>query len=101
MTAVYAVTLVVGLLGLGAWIVATAVADTVEGWRSVDPEARFGPWARRSLAGLIGFGMTGISTTFGGWQDIAAFGAAVVGGLALAAISEWLGPRTAAQRDVD
>lgn len=96
MTAVYAVTLVVGLLGLAAWIVATAVADTVEGWQGVDPESRFGPWARRGISALIGFGMTGISTSFGGWPDVAAFAAAVVGAVALAAISEWLGPRTAA-----
>ena len=96
MTAVYAVTLVVGLLGLGAWIVATAVADMVEGWQSLDPESRFGPWSRRAIAALVGFGMTGISASYGGWPDIAAFGAAVVGGAALAAISEWLGPQTAA-----
>ncbi|HSJ72287.1 MAG TPA: hypothetical protein VLA29_11655 [Acidimicrobiia bacterium] len=96
MTAVYAVTLVVGLLGLGAWIVATAVADMVEGWQAVDPESRLGPWARRGISALIGFGMTGISTTYGGWPDVASFGAAIVGAASLAAISEWLGPRTAA-----
>jgi hypothetical protein len=96
MTAVYAVTLVVGFLGLGAWIVATAVADVVDGWQRVDPESRFGPWGRRGLSALIGFGMTGISTTYGGWPDVASFGAAVVGGVSLAAISEWLGPRTVA-----
>lgn len=82
MTAVYAVTLVVGIVLLLTWVAAVAVAETVPGWAHVDPDARYGRRGRLVVAGLTGFGLGGMSATFAGWPVVAAL-AAAAGGVVL------------------
>lgn len=63
MVRVYAVSLVVGLIALLAWILAhSSTADSDRG--RLDPERRFGVTGRRVVAGLIGFSMAGLSAEF-------------------------------------
>ncbi len=92
MTALYGIPLIVGVLLMIAWIVAAAVAATVDGWEGVDPERRFGRSARFVLAGLIGFGMAGISSLYAGWQPLVTVAAGTVGAIGLILASAWLGP---------
>ena len=86
MTAVYATALVVGVLLLLGWVAAVAVSATVPGWDHVDPDIRFGRTGRAVVAGFSGFGLGGMSSTFGGWPAFAALLGAVGGaGLVIAA----------------
>lgn len=94
MTALFGVPLLIGIVLMIAWIAAVAVAATVDGWRGVDPEARFGSTGRFVLAGAIGFGMAGMSALYAGWPSIVAFGAALLGLVGLIGVSIWLGPET-------
>ncbi len=63
MRAVYAVVLVVGFLGLIAWMVAHSLAESTER-PDRDPERRFGVKGRRLTAGTVGFGIAGMSAEF-------------------------------------
>lgn len=63
MVKVYAVVLIVGVVVLFAWIIARAFAVNIER-PSIDPEERFGRMGRRVVAGLVGFGMAGMSAEF-------------------------------------
>ncbi|MDK1009625.1 MAG: hypothetical protein QGM46_01730 [Actinomycetota bacterium] len=92
MTALFGIPLLVGFLFMLAWIAATAVAATVDGWQGVDPERRFGKAGRFSLAALIGFGMAGISSLYGGWPLALTVVAGGGGAVGLVAVSIWLGP---------
>lgn len=60
MVSVYAVVLVVGILGLIAWIFARSLRPDGP-W---DPERRYGVAGRRVVAALVGFGMAGMSAEF-------------------------------------
>ena len=82
MTAVYAIALIVGVLLLLAWVAAVAISETVPGWDYVDPDSRYGRNGRAIVAGLTGFGLGGMSSTFGGWPAFAAVLGAI-GGAAL------------------
>ncbi len=77
MTAVYAVALVTGFVLILLWVAAVAVAESVPGWEGVDPERKVGRRGRLAIAGLIGFGLGGMSATFAGWP----VSAAVLGGV--------------------
>jgi len=92
MTALFGIPLLIGLAVMGAWVAATAIAATVEGWEHVDPERRFGRGGRFVLAGLIGFGMAGISTLYAGWPQTFVIVGGVAGGIGLVFVSSWLGP---------
>ncbi len=92
MTGLFGIPLLLGFLLMLAWIAATAVAATVEGWEGVDPERRFGRFGRFVLAAPIGFGMAGISSLYGGWPHVLAITAGVAGAVGLIAVSIWLGP---------
>jgi hypothetical protein len=90
MRAVYAVALVAGSLGVMAWVVMAAVAGSVAGRESADPESRFGERARSVVAALFGFGMAGISASYGGWPWPLALIAAVAAAAGLAAVARML-----------
>lgn len=64
MVKVYAIALALGALALIAWIFATYLAGNVGAWSRVNPEGRFGKRGRMIVAGLVGFGMAGMSAEF-------------------------------------
>ncbi|MDK1018050.1 MAG: hypothetical protein QGD89_01415 [Actinomycetota bacterium] len=94
MTALFGMALLIGIVMMLAWIAATAVAANVEGWANVDPERRFGSEGRFILAGVLGFGMAGLSSFYAGWPPPVALGASLVGAAGLVGVSIWLGPET-------
>ncbi|MGI8518119.1 MAG: hypothetical protein ACR2ME_07255 [Acidimicrobiia bacterium] len=61
MVKVYAVALIVGLSALIAWIFATYVGNERP---QMDPDRRFGRSGRRLVAGLVAFGIAGLSAEF-------------------------------------
>lgn len=67
MRGVFAVVLVLGILGLFSWIVAVGLSGNVESWGWMDPERRFGARGRRIVAAMVGFGMGGMSSVYAGW----------------------------------
>jgi hypothetical protein len=94
-TAVYAIVLVAGIIALLIWVARTAIADTVEGWEKVDPEARFGRRGRTVVAAAMGFGLAGMSATFAGWAAPLAFVGALLGAGFLVAVAVMFGPEGA------
>jgi len=96
--AIAAVALVAGLLGLLAWVAASAIGESVEGWSRFDPEARFGAAGRFTVAGLVGFGMGGLSSSYAGWPGMAVAGAAVAGAVLAIVATRSLGPSGAGRR---
>jgi hypothetical protein len=95
-TVLFGIPLLIGFILMLVWVSATAVAATVDGWEGADPDRRFGRAGRFALAGLIGFGMAGISALYAGWPHLLAVGAGVVGSAGLIGVSVWLGPETEA-----
>jgi uncharacterized membrane protein AbrB (regulator of aidB expression) len=95
MVPVYAVALIVGFLLLVAWIVGVAIGAWVEGWEFADPERRLGAKGRFTVAGVVGFGMAGMSASFGGWPPALAFVGAVAGGIGMIVVARVFGPDTA------
>ena len=91
MTPVYAVALVAGVFSLLGGIAALAVSEMVAGWECIDPEKRYG---RLAVAGLTGFGLAGMSSTFAGWHTGAAFIAALAGAGVVAAAAAFLAGET-------
>lgn len=94
MIAVYAVVLAAGVLGLIAWIFARTYAVSTER-ASIDPEVRWGVGGRRVLAGLVGFGMAGMSAEFSprGIAWPLALVLAFAGAAAAAWYAGWVGGR--------
>ena len=92
MTLFFGSVLLVGLVLGGIWLVLIAIAGMVDGWEHVDPEVRWGVKGRSVVAGLIGFGMAGISVLYTSLPEAFAFLGAVVGAGALIAVSRLLGP---------
>ena len=91
MTALYAIPLLVGVIGLVATIVVVAYRSTAGG----DPtDAPTGTPGRAAVAvsALIGFGMAGLSSLYGGWPTWSTPIAAIAGAAGLAAVTWWLGP---------
>ena len=96
MTALFGIPLMIGFILMIVWVGATAVAATVDGWQGVDPDRRYGRTGRFALAGMIGFGMAGISSLYAGWPPLLTVGAAVLGAVGLIGVSIWLGPEAEA-----
>ncbi len=96
MTALFGIPLLIGFILMIAWIAATAVAGTVEGWEGVDPNLRYGRTGRFIVAGTIGFGMAGLSTLYAGWPTLFVVVGSGLGAAGLIGVSVWLGPETEA-----
>jgi hypothetical protein len=79
---VYAVVLVLGVAALLIWLVMGATASSVDDKQDWNPDERFGLVGRNVVAGLLGFGLGGMSASFAGWAS----GLAVVGAIAGVAI---------------
>ena len=99
MTPVFAIVLLAGILGLLVWVALTAVADTVEGWTRVDPEALFGSRGRFGLAAALGFGLAGMSATFAGWSGAWPILASVAGAAFSIGVAARYGPRPRSESD--
>ncbi len=87
MRALYGISLAVGFVALLVWATAVFASGSVKAWETFDLEQRFGVSGRRLVAGLLGFGMAGLSASYAGWHAGLAVGAAVAGlavGVALA-----------------
>lgn len=95
MTLFYGTVLLVGLVLGGIWLVLIAIAGMVDGWEPVDPETRWGVRGRFLIAGLIGFGMAGISVLYTSLPDIFSIVGAILGAIALIAVSRYFGPSPA------
>jgi hypothetical protein len=78
---VFGIALGLGVILLLAWIIAVAVADSVEGWANIGPDERFGLTGRRVVAAVFGFGMAGLSAAYAGWPMAVATLAAAAGAL--------------------
>jgi len=92
MTIFYGAVLFIGFAMLVVWLVLAAVASGVDGWDDKDPEGIFGATGRSVVAGTFGFGMAGISMLYTDMPDVLSIAAAVVGAVAMVAVSRWLGP---------
>jgi len=92
LTALYAMVLATGVIGLVAWVIAASLAASVDGRSDLDPEIRFGSTGRMMIAAAVGFGMGGMSATFAGWDLVPSLLGAAAGGLLAAAIARYLGP---------
>jgi hypothetical protein len=84
MTALYAFALVLGVLGVVTWVVKVAIAETAD---RVAPDSRIG----EVVGAVSGFGMAGMSASFGGFGVVPSFGAAVLGAVTLTALARILG----------
>ena len=91
MTAVYAIATFVGVVALVAWALARGLGDAGRSHRW-DPEAAYGPRGRAVVAGTVGFGLGGMSATFGGAAAALAAFAALAGAIVLVVLSVRLGP---------
>jgi hypothetical protein len=63
MVKVYAIALVIGVIGLLVVIVGGALAENL-GRQDVDPGRTLGKPGRATIGGLVGFGMAGLSAEF-------------------------------------
>ncbi len=92
MVKIYASVLLAGLAVLIAWVFAHTYASNTDR-TSFDPEHRFGKPGRRVVAGMVGFGMAGMSAEFSP-KDLSwpvALILAVAGGTAAAWYAGWAG----------
>jgi len=92
MTIVYVIALLAGIVAFLAWIAATSIAASVDGWHTIDPERRFGTPGRLAVAGIMSFGMAGMSATYAGWSIGFALLAALLGAGFGAVTARFLGP---------
>lgn len=90
MTLLFALPLLIGIVGLITWIGVTALARMSDQYAHLDPERRFGARGRFALAFILGFGMTGISALYAGWAAWLSVAAGLVGGAVLAAVAGWV-----------
>lgn len=77
MNGAFGISLVIGIVGLVAWILVGGFSDA-NGGRPVHPDARFGARGRAIVAGLTAFGIGGLSASYGGWPMAASVAAAII-----------------------
>lgn len=91
MIAIYAICIVLGVLGILVWVAAGLAASSFRDQAHLDPEERFGSTGRAAVSGLSGFGLGGLSASFGGWNDGLAIGAALIGAVVAVGAARYLG----------
>lgn len=94
MIPVYAIGILLGAIALIAWIATGLVAGDVTGKAHLDPETRYGSAGRYVVAGVLGFGLGGMSASFAGWPSILAGLAAGGGAAVLIGSARYLGSET-------
>ena len=86
-----AVLTVLGFLGVLVWTYLGITSSAVEGKQDLDPEARYGANGRRVVAGVLGFGLGGMSASFAGWASGPAVLAAIGGAALMIVAAQYLG----------
>ena len=89
MTALFGVPLLAGAIALVARLVVVAFRSTGEGDEDAGASTARGPWPL-VISAMIGFGMAGLSSLYGGWPTWATLLAAVAGAAVLASVTRWL-----------
>jgi hypothetical protein len=97
MIGVYAIAVVVGLVGILFWVGLGVVATAVDGWKTLDLEERYGARGRAVVAGVTGFGMGGMSASYAGWSSWLALVGAAAGAGVMAFLAKRFGPRSETQ----
>lgn len=88
MITAYWIAFAVGLTSLVAWILMRGMAHA-EVLVRFDPEQRI-PHLKLAVAGLLGFGMAGLSSSYAGWDPAMTIVGALVGAGAAAWYARWV-----------
>ena len=99
MLPVYAISVILGVIGLLVWVFLALTASSVAGKETLDPERRYGFGGRAIVAGLTGFGLGGLSASYGGWASGLAIVAAAGGAALMIGAAHYLGVAEAADED--
>ena len=91
MIPVYAISVVLGAVGVLVWIFLGVTSSSVKGKADLDPEERFGTIGRSVVAAVVGFGLGGMSASFAGWSTFLALLGAVAGAVLMTAAARYLG----------
>ncbi len=88
MITAYWITFAVGLTTLIVWILMRGLAHA-EVLVRFDPEQRV-PTLKLAVAGMLGFGMAGLSSSYAGWDPALTIGGALAGAGAAAWYAHWV-----------
>ena len=91
MIPIYAICVVLGAVAALVWIFLGLGSEAIPGKSSFDPDARFGERGRWAVAGVLGFGLGGMSASFAGWATLPALGGAVGGAALMVLAAHYLG----------
>lgn len=91
MNAIFAVCIVLGVIGIFGWLTMGLLSSSLRDKAHLDPEDRFGAVGQSVIAGISGFGLAGMSASFGGMNDALALTAAVIGAGAAVVVARYLG----------
>jgi hypothetical protein len=94
-TILFAIPVLIGIVGLLAWVAGASFAEASDDGDRFDPERRFGRRGRLVLAGILGFGLAGISALYAGWPEWSTVLVGIAGGLGLAVVASLFGPNEA------
>jgi hypothetical protein len=88
---VYAICVVLGVVAVITWVFVGLTSSAVAGKSHLEPEARFGEAGRMTISGVLGFGLGGMSASFGGWGSALALLGAVGGAVLAIVAARYLG----------
>jgi hypothetical protein len=89
--AVYAISVVLGFLGIISWVFLGLTASAVAGKSALDPEEKFGERGRVTVAATLGFGLGGMSASFAGWGTTLSVVGAIAGATLAVVSARYLG----------
>jgi len=84
----YWIAFAVGLTGLIVWILVRGLAQA-EVLVRFDPE-QWVPNLKLAVAGVLGFGMAGLSSSYAGWEPAVTIVGALAGAAAAAGYAKWV-----------
>jgi hypothetical protein len=98
---VYAISVVLGVIAVISWVFLGLTSSAVAGKSHLEPEERFGETGRMTISGVLGFGLGGMSASFGGWGSALALLGAVGGAVLAIVAARYLGYEEDAAEGVD
>ncbi|MEA2001583.1 MAG: hypothetical protein U9N84_06825 [Actinomycetota bacterium] len=101
MIPVYAICVVLGVIAGASWVFLGLTASAVAGKSHLEPEARFGETGRMTISGVLGFGLGGMSASFGGWGSALSLAGAAGGAVLAIAAARYLGYEQDSAEDLD